>query len=113
MRAPDSLVLPLPQLACLALLTPLLALAQHPDSPRDAANPGAPAAPLSYVEMNGPAPDHETPSPNVWRTAHDAVAAFPRGHADILAWEKQFAADPAAAPPQPVYRPGHLQGGTP
>ncbi len=49
-----------------------------------------------------------------WRSAHEAVAAFPRGHADILVWEaaQARAADtPAAAQPKlhqhpPVPRPG-------
>lgn len=31
-----------------------------------------------------------------WRAAHRAVAAFPRGHADIVRWEAGRGAAPAA-----------------
>ncbi|ART54819.1 hypothetical protein CBP35_06870 [Acidovorax carolinensis] len=41
---PDSLIFSLRQAACLALLTPLIALAQGRDTVRDAANPDAPGA---------------------------------------------------------------------
>ena len=91
MRAPDLSPLFAPALprispplrrwaTCLALLTPPLGLAQ---TALNAADPQAPTAPLFYLELPSPAP--ETPAPS-WRQAHDAVAEFPRGHADILAW---------------------------
>lgn len=98
MRAPDSLIFSLRQAACLALLTPLIALAQGRDTVRDAANPDAPGAPLVYSGMKPVPPGNDAPAPNAWREAHDAVAAFPRGHADILVWEQQAAANPPAAP---------------
>lgn len=73
--------------ACLALLMPLLSLAQSPHSTANAAHPKAPTAPLVHLSLvPHPAPD-ATPSATAWLEAHDAVAAFPRGHADILAWE--------------------------
>ncbi|MBP3982280.1 MULTISPECIES: hypothetical protein [unclassified Acidovorax] len=98
MRAPDSLIFSPRHAACLALLTPLIALAQAPDSMRDAANPDAPGAPLVHLGMTPMPLGNDAPSPNAWREAHDAVAAFPRGHADILAWEQQSAAKPPLAP---------------
>ncbi len=99
MCAPDSLIFLLRQAVCLALLAPLTALAQGPDSMQDAANPDAPSAPLAHPAMKAAQPGIEAPGPNAWREAHDVVAAFPRGHADILAWEKQAAANPTLAPP--------------
>ena len=38
------------------------------------------------------------PSPQAWRQAHEAVGAFPRGHADIVAWEAQRGSAPPPAP---------------
>lgn len=104
MRAPDSLFYPIRQAACLALLTPLAALAQGAP-PQDAARPDAPTAPLVHAAMP-PAPQGDTaPSHNAWREAHEAVAEFPRGHADILAWEKQAAAS-GGQPPRAHKHPG-------
>ena len=113
MCAPDSLIFSLRQAACLALLTPLIALAQGPVSTQDAANPYAPVAPLVHLEMTPLPRWSDAPTPNAWRAAHDAVAASPRGHADIVAWEEQAAANqhpaPAGVPPPPVSPPhsGH------
>ena len=59
----------------------------------NAADPQAPTAPLFYLELPSPAP--ETPAPS-WRQAHDAVGEFPRGHADILAWEASATTPPGA-----------------
>jgi hypothetical protein len=98
-RAPDSLIFSLRQAACLAVLTPLIALAQAADSMRDAAHPDAPVAPLVHPAMKPMPPGDDAPAPNAWREAHDAVAAFPRGHADILAWEQQQKQQSAANPP--------------
>lgn len=117
MRAPDSLIFSLRQAACLALLTPLIALAQGPDSMRDAANPDAPGAPLVHPGMTPLQQGSAAPAPNAWREAHDAVGAFPRGHADILAWEQQAAAKaplaPASAPPSPGSQPHAGHGAQP
>lgn len=115
MRAPDLSPLFAPALprfslplhrwtACLVLLAPPLAMAQ---TALNAADPLATTAPLRYTELPTPAP--ETAAPN-WRQAHEAVAEFPRGHADILAWE----ASAVAAQPAPTAAPGgHAQPGQP
>lgn len=109
MRAPDSLIFLLRQAACLALLTPLIALAEGQTSAADAANPDAAGAPLVHHGMKPLQQGDDTPAPNAWREAHGAVAAFPRGHADILAWEKQTATNTAPAP----HKAMHMQGGKP
>ena len=101
MRAPDFPPLFAPALprfslplrrwtACLVLLTPPLAMAQ---TALNASDPQATTAPLHYTELPTPAP--ETAAPN-WRQAHEAVAEFPRGHADILAWEASATTPPGA-----------------
>ena len=113
MRPLDSLFFLLRQATCLLLLTPLMALAQGLAPAPDAANPDAPGAPLIHPEMPPFKQGDDAPAPNAWREAHDAVAAFPRGHADILAWEKQSGAKPAAVPHQPMHKPMHRQGDTP
>jgi len=81
----------------LALLMPALSGAQAP-----AADPAAPTAPLAPVSLppQPPLPTAE-PSPQAWREANDAVAAFPRGHADILAWEARHAHEHPAPGGQP------------
>ena len=111
MYPPDSPFFLLRQAACLTLLAPLMALAQGPASARDAANPDAPQAPLIHPAMPLPALQQRSGTPpahaQLWQAAHDAVAAFPRGHADILAWEKKAAAHPAQAPRQPTHDPMH------
>ena len=101
MRAPDLSPLFAPALprispplrrwaTCLALLTSPLGMAQ---TALNAADPQAPTAPLSYIALPSPTP--ETPAPS-WRQAHDAVGEFPRGHADILAWEASATTPPGA-----------------
>ncbi len=116
MRAPDLSPLSAPALprispplrrwaTCLMVLAPTLCLAQ---TALNAADPQAPTAPLFYLELPSPAP--ETPAPS-WRQAHDAVAEFPRGHADILAWEARATAPPGAHaqhqhPPAPAASAG-------
>ena len=105
MRAPAIfLSLPSPgpswpmRLACLALLSPLLAQAQGPASP-DATRADAPTAPLPYTAMPPQPPLVDAlPTPQAWRQAHEAVGAFPRGHADIVAWEAQNGSAPPPAP---------------
>ena len=115
MRAPDFLPPFAPALprfslplrrwtACLVLLAPPLAMTQ---TALNAADPQAATAPLHYTELPTPAPETATPN---WRQAHEAVAEFPRGHADILAWE----ASAAAAQPAPTAALGwHAQHGQP
>jgi hypothetical protein len=108
--------LSLPRAACLALLAPLLAWAQVPAPPpaqplAKAADADAPTAPLVYPDLapQPPLPDAAA-SPGAWRDAHDAVAAFPRGHADILAWEAQQVSTPVVAPahPHPMHMRHHV-----
>lgn len=97
MRAPFSFLLPA-GLAGLTLLVPCFALAQNAatEAVADAANPAAPTAPMPYRGMA----DQSLVTPDGavldWRAAHAAVGAFPRGHADIVAWE---AAQSAAMTP--------------
>ena len=97
MRAPFSFLLPA-RLAALALLGPCLALAQNAatETVADAANPAAPAAPMPYRSMADQAPVVPDGAVVDWRAAHAAVGEFPRGHADIVAWE---AAQSAAMTP--------------
>lgn len=88
MRAPFSFFSP-GRLVCLALLAPSLALAQNPPPPAfsEAADPAAPTAPLAYRGMM-PRPLQAQPlGAQDWRAANAAVGGFPRGHADIVAWE--------------------------
>ena len=114
MRAPFPFYLP-GRLACLALLTPTLALAQNPPLPAfaGAADPAAPTAPLAYQGITPRPLQAQQLGAQDWRAANAAVSDFPRGHADILAWETQSGATPAAAPHQPMHKPIHRQGDTP
>ncbi|MBV7540980.1 hypothetical protein [Acidovorax sp. sic0104] len=75
-----------------------------------AADPDAATTPPAYQSLAttphlGAEP---LPPPETWRAANDAVGAFARGHADILAWEarQQPAPDPAASAPHtpPAHR---------
>jgi hypothetical protein len=124
MRAPVFLpLLSLPwlqrprRLVCLALWSPLLALAQA-TATNDAAQPDAATAPLIHqsLPLQPPLAD-ATPSTQTWRDAHAAVSAFPRGHADIVVWEAQQQSTPTPqgalptptlpkAPPQQGMHPG-------
>lgn len=103
LASPISSPLPWPlrprHMACLVLLVPLLAVAQDPIAvdAADAARPDAPTAPLTHRGLVLEPPAGATaPSPPSWRQAHEAVAAFPRGHADIVAWEARQGAQAAS-----------------
>ncbi len=66
-------------------------------APGPASDPLAPAGALVHRSVfTGDAPPVETATV-AWREAHDAVAATPRGHADIVAWEARQAAPSAAS----------------
>lgn len=100
-------------LAWLALLLPAMAGAQPPADPAPAAAPQAPQAPhapLAHTPMQVqlPLPGADAPLAD-WRTAHQAVVAFPRGHADIVRWEAGQGSAPAAAaaPASPHPHGGH------
>ncbi|GKT16254.1 hypothetical protein AVHY2522_11015 [Acidovorax sp. SUPP2522] len=98
MRAPSSLSvrssLLRGALAAAALLPPWPALAQ---APGPVADPLAPAGALVHRSVfTTAAPPVETGT-EAWRDAQAAVAATPRGHADIVAWEARQAAPSAAS----------------
>lgn len=127
MRTPATpQLLPLPRplwsglLACLALLHPSLSPAQGVAA-NDAARPDAPTLPLIHQGVPPqPSPATSLPSSSSWHQANEAVAAFPRGHADILAWEAQNSATPLQMPATAAPKPsGHHgmhsdhHGGTP
>lgn len=87
--------LALPALLVLAL-APAHAGAQPHQSGARAADADAPTLPLAHAPLapQPPLPDTAV-SPGNWQKAHEAVGAFPRGHADILAWERKQTAEPA------------------
>lgn len=98
MRAPSSLSvrssLLRGALAAAALLPPWPALAQ---APGPVADPLAPAGALVHRSVfTDAAPPVETGTV-AWRDAQAAVAATPRGHADIVAWEARQAAPSGAS----------------
>lgn len=91
-------------LACFALFTYHLAppptLAQSPLQPGwaiDAAEPAAATAPLVHPAPGASHALAELPTGQAWRSANDGVGQFTRGHADIVAWEKQQLAREGAA----------------
>lgn len=55
------------------------------------ADPAAPTAPLRHDKL--PASGQVDTTETGWRAANQAVAQFPRGHADILKWEAQQRSD--------------------
>ncbi len=66
---------------------------------------GPPLPPLRAAALAAAlaAPIAATAATDDWKAANDAVGAFPRGHADILRWERQQApTTPPAAPPAAV-----------
>lgn len=107
-------------LATLALLmasvsTP--ALAQSPEPARPAApspandgsvfSPAAPTLPLVHQQLA--ASGTIVAQPGDWRAANTAVAEFPRGHGDVLKWEKAQSTAAGNAPSAPP----HQHGGQP
>lgn len=126
-RWPSALIFPLHRRARLVLLAlPLLAAAQQQRPLPDAADPAAATAPLQHQGLQaaavaalpvGAAIGATADASRAWRAAHEAVGAFPRGHADILLWEARSAAglrqtpepDPAAgAGDQPLPGPAAM-----
>jgi len=90
----------------LALSLPLPALAQTPSAALVASDPATPSAPPAL--MARPTPDAaaapELPTDieaarAIWQRANQRVAAFPRGHIDLLRWEAQ---NPTASSTEPV-----------
>lgn len=98
---------PRTRLACLALLATLFtpwvavptAFAQSPHTAALAADPGAATAPLTHPAPPTPTALADLPTGQAWQDAHHAVGQFPRGHADIVVWEKQQGT--ATKPPAP------------
>ena len=73
-----------------------------------AADPSAAVPPLQHPPL--PASGGVETAQTGWHAAHEAVAAFPRGHADIAAWEAAQARKQAT----PAPAAGHLtHGGRP
>ena len=79
--------------AVLAAL-PLLAAAE-------VADPAAAVPPTRYQSAL-PAPGGVAELDIPWRQANEAVARFPRGHADVLKWEQQEQDKPAAPASTPA-----------
>lgn len=97
-----------------ALVVAVSAGAQTPLSAPHTARP-APAAQTDHPAAVASAPVHlplpasgelATPSTD-WRRAHTAVGAFPRGHADIVAWEAAQARGAGAAAPDSAMPHAH------
>lgn len=91
---------PLPSFVWAACAATLAGWAQAQSLPPSAADPDGAAVAVHHTPL--PASGALAPVDTDWHSAHGAVAAFPRGHADILAWEaaqaRAAAAVPAAAP---------------
>jgi hypothetical protein len=81
-------------------LLPALALAQVPGQnlPR-VADPEAPVPTTPYRSALAGLPVGVETGSTGWSRANAEVGQFPRGHADILKWEAQQAAQPTASPP--------------
>lgn len=92
----------------------LPSLAAEPPNP-SAANiaavfdPAAPTAPLQHQPLA--ASGTIVAQPSDWKAANAAVAQFPRGHADVLKWEKAQSATPSQAAPTPDQHNHHQHGG--
>ena len=104
-------------LALAGTISALHSLAAEPDSARapvEAAtvvfNPAAPTVLLQHQSL--PASGTIVTQPGNWKSANTAVAQFPRGHADVLKWEKAQSAAPNQATPAPSHQ-HHQHGGQP
>ncbi len=73
-------------------------------------NPAAPTAPLQHRPLT--TSGAIVTQPGDWKAANAAVAQFPRGHADVLKWEKAQSALPGQAAPAPSHQ-HHQHGGQP
>jgi hypothetical protein len=92
---------PLP--AALAAILSLALTVQASAVEADAAD--APVPRPVYRSAFSTPPASVTEDPIDWRQANREVAAFPRGHADILKWEK--AQSPAKQVPEKPAAPPH------
>lgn len=94
---------------------PLAAKAQpqpQASAPAQLTDPAAPSATLQHQPL--PSSGSLVSQPTDWRAANTAVAAFPRGHADVVQWEKAHASGKAPAAPAvhaPQATPAHHHHG--
>ena len=100
-------------LLCSGLLPTRIALAQTatPDARRPAAHPIDPGTPVPAPQYQALPPPEAALAPQPadaaaalarWRAAHARVAEFPRGHADIVQWERAAATRSPATPSSPA-----------
>lgn len=73
-------------------------------------NPAAPTPPLQHQPLA--ASGAIVTQPGDWKAANAAVAQFPRGHTDVLKWEKAQSVLPSQAVPAPTHQ-HHQHGGQP
>ena len=92
MRTAHSLVFLALATAMLGTALPASAAdAVQPSAPRPAVfDPAAHTAPLHHQAL--PASGNIVDQSGDWKAANAAVAKFPRGHADVIRWEKARAA---------------------
>lgn len=74
-------------------------------------NPAAPTSPLQHQPLA--ASGAIVTQPGDWKAANAAVAQFPRGHTDVLKWEKAQSAAPGHTAPAPAHHNHHQHGGQP
>ncbi len=86
-------------LALLALSAPLPDAAQTVQQ-QAAANPQTSVAPVRYQAMAPVGASALPVEPGDWKAANATVGQYPRGHRDILKWEKAQPPTPATATPQ-------------
>ncbi len=91
---------PLPSFVWAVCAATLAGWAQAQSLPPSAADPDSAAVAVLHTPL--PASGTLAPAETDWRSANAAVAAFPRGHADILAWEAAQARAAAAPAPAPA-----------
>ena len=64
---------------------------------QQAAQPHHPVRPLNYSAMLPTGDTPTVPAEGAWQAANQAVAEFPRGHADIVRWEALQPAGPVTS----------------
>lgn len=91
--------------ALLTLAAPLLAGAQSvPQQAAAAVDPRAVVPPVAYQPMASAGASGLVSDREDWKAANATVGQYPRGHLDVIKWERaQDAARPASpATPEPV-----------
>ena len=74
-------------------------------------DPAAPSVTLHHSAL--PPSGAIVAQPGDWKAANTAVAKFPRGHADVLKWEKAQAKVSEKASPTPAHDSAHHSGAKP